>query len=129
MKQHNLFGKAPDVDMKYSTNVTAPIYEPKNQQPHILELCDMSKMYRLTNAIQNSTVSPEEKAFLIAAAQRHNVFHYENIADYYAHASEEMQQLMEASALVIIDFEKAIEIGYVKLCSDIRNQYLQEYAE
>ena len=40
-----------------------------------------------------------------------------------------MQQLMERSALVIIDFEKAIELGYVNLCKEISNQYLQEYGE
>ena len=40
-----------------------------------------------------------------------------------------MQELMEESALVIIDFEKAIQNGYVKLCEEIRNQYLQEYPD
>lgn len=34
---------------------------------------------------------------------------------------------MEKSALVIIDFEKAIEEGYIKLCENIRQQYLEEY--
>lgn len=36
---------------------------------------------------------------------------------------------MERSALIIIDFEKAIEYGYVKVCDDLRNQYLEEYGE
>ncbi len=36
---------------------------------------------------------------------------------------------MEKSALVIIDFEKAIQLGYVRLCEEIRNQYLEEYGE
>lgn len=67
--------------------------------------------------------------FLIDAARRHNVFNYERIADYYAHATPEMQQLMERSALVIIDFEKAIEYGYVKLCNEIKTQYLEDYGE
>jgi hypothetical protein len=40
-----------------------------------------------------------------------------------------MQLLMESSALVIIDFEKAIELGYVKLCEDIKRQYLEDYGE
>jgi hypothetical protein len=40
-----------------------------------------------------------------------------------------MQNLMEHSALVIIDFEKAIEYGYVRLCDEIKNQYLEEYGE
>ena len=40
---------------------------------------------------------------------------YSKIADYYSNASEEMQILMEKSALVIIDIDDAIANGYVKL--------------
>ena len=65
--------------------------------------------------------------FLIDAARRHNIFNYEKIADYYSHSSKEMQELMEDSGLVIIDFEKAIQLGYVKLCEDIKKQYLEDY--
>ena len=79
--------------------------------------------------IETSNLPYEEKMFLMDAARRHSVFNYEKIADYYAHASPEMQHLMERSALVIIDFEKAIEYGYVKLCDEIRKQYLEEYGE
>lgn len=43
------------------------------------------------------------------------MFNYSKIADYYASASPEMQELMEDSALVIIDFDDAIAKGYVKL--------------
>lgn len=132
MKQINLFGQefAPNQDeKKYSSKIEAPIYEPKNAKPHILELCDKSKTQRLIREIDNSSLPIEEKTFLIDAARRHNVFNYEKIADYYAHASKEMQELMERSALVIIDFEKAIQLGYVKLCDEIRKQYLEEYGE
>ena len=79
--------------------------------------------------IHDSDLPTEEKSFLIDAVRRHNVFDYEKIAEYYAHSNKEMQELMEESALVIIDFEKAIQLGYVKLCKEIRNQYLQEYEE
>ena len=132
MKQINLFGQqyAPNKDeQKYSSKIEAPIYEPKNAKPHILELCDKSKTHRIIKEIESSNVSNDEKFFLIDAARRHNVFHYENIADYYAHSSKEMQTLMERSGLVIIDFDKAIEYGYVKLCDDIKKQYLEEYGE
>lgn len=131
MKQVNLFGSefAPSEDGKYSSKIEAPIYEPKNKQPHLIELCDKSKTHRLMREIDQSSLSYEEKTFLVDAARRHNVFNYEKIADYYAHATPEMQRLMERSALVIIDFEKAIQLGYVKLCEDIRTQYLEEYGE
>lgn len=129
MKQFNLFGKEEEPDSKYSSKIEAPIYEPKNKKPHILELCDKSKTKRLLREINMSSLPEEEKAFLIDAATRHSVFNYEKIADYYAHSNPEMQKLMERSALVIIDFEKAIELGYVNLCEGISKQYLQEYGE
>jgi hypothetical protein len=132
MKQINLFGQefAPNKDeQKYSSKIEAPIYEPKNVKPHILELCDKSKTHRIINEIEQSSLSNDEKFFLIDAARRHSVFNYEKIADYYAHSSKEMQTLMERSGLVIIDFDKAIEYGYVKLCDEIRKQYLEEYGE
>jgi hypothetical protein len=132
MKQINLFGQefAPNKDeQKYSSKIEAPVYEPKNIKPHILELCDKSKTHRIINEIEQSSLSNDEKFFLIDAARRHNVFNYEKIADYYAHSSKEMQTLMERSGLVIIDFDKAIEYGYVKLCDEIRKQYLEEYGE
>ena len=116
-------------DQKYSSKIESPIYEPKNQKPHILELCDKSKTHRLMQEIENSNLPYEEKMFLLDAARRHTVFNYEKIADYYAHASKEMQHLMERSALIIIDFDKAIEYGYVKMCDEIRKQYLEEYGE
>lgn len=132
MKQINLFGAefAPNTeDQKYTSKIEAPIYEPKNRKPHILELCDKSKTQRLIKEIEASSLDADEKAFLIDSAMRHSVFNYEKIADYYAHSSKEMQHLMERSALVIIDFEKAIQYGYVKLCDEIKTQYLEEYGQ
>lgn len=131
MKQINLFGSEfkNNEEQKYSTKIESPIYEPKNQKPHILELVDKSKTQRLIREIQESNLDEDEKKFLIDASQRHMVFNYEKIADYYSHSSKEMQNLMEKSALVIIDFEKAIQLGYVKLCDEIRTQYLEEYGE
>ena len=132
MKQINLFGQefAPnESEKKYSTKIESPIYEPKNAKPHIMELCDKSKSHRLIKEIEASSLPYDEKMFLMDSARRHNVFNYEKIADYYAHSSKEMQNLMEKSGLVIIDFEKAIQYGYVKLCDEIRKQYLEEYGE
>ena len=129
MKQVNLFGSEfkDESEKKYSTKIEAPIYEPKNIKPHLLELCNKEKTHRLIREIEASNLPHDEKLFLIDAARRHNVFNYEKIADYYAHATPEMQQLMERSALVIIDFDKAIQNGYVKICDEIRTQYLEEY--
>jgi len=131
MKQGNLFGDefAPKIETKYTSKIKAPIYEPKNVKPHILELCDKSKYERIKHEIYASKLSNEEKEFLYIAASRHIVFNYSKIADYYASSNTEMQQLMERSALVIIDFEKAIQYGFAKLNDDITQHYLNEYDE
>ena len=129
LKQLNLFGEefTEKQESDYTSKITTPIYEPKNKQPHPLDLFNDSKTKRLIKEIESSSVSKDEKRFLIEAARRHTVFNYSKVADYYAHASAEMQNLMERSALVIIDFEKAIQYGYVNLSKEISNLYLQEY--
>lgn len=107
------------VEDKYTAKATTPIYEPTGRSVRVDELYDQTKDNELAKAIHDSTVSPKEKAFLLAAAHRHTVFNYENIAEYYANASPEMQRLMEQSALVIIDIDNAIENGFVELSSRI----------
>lgn len=127
MKQLTMF-PAGDANTppKYTTAAGSPVYVPRGRFPHLLELRDDSKTKRLAQQIMDSTVTDEEKCFLLHAAQRHIVFHYERIADYYASATPEMQRLMEESALVIIDFNQAIEKGYVQLCDDIRKMHMEE---
>lgn len=127
-RQQCLFDIRQNKDVsKYTGKIEAPIYEPSHKQPHIMLLGDQTKTKTLLLEIDRSSVTEDEKVFLRAAAQRHTVFHYERIADYYAHATAEMQRLMEQSALVIIDFDLAIERGFVRLCNEIRSQYLDEY--
>ena len=127
MKQFEMFeSENTDLSEKYTHNIVAPIYEPKNRKPHVLELYDFSKSNRLINEILSSKVTDDEKKFLITAAKRHVKFNFSLIADYYAHSGKEMQHLMERSALVIIDFQKAIEYNYVKLSQDIVQQFLRE---
>ena len=129
MKQFSMFseGKKDDKEEKYTSKIKGPVYEPKNKKPHLLELVNTNKSKRLVNEINNSNVTEEEKKFLKFAAQRHNQFNYANIADYYAHSSKEMQHLMEKSALVIIDFDKAYQYGFTKLAFDLANIYLDSH--
>jgi hypothetical protein len=130
MKQVNMFGGCDNnEDSKYTKKIEAPIYEPRGVETHILTLIDIRKTNRLLKKIHESNVTNDEKDFLIKAAYRHYVFNFESIADYYSMASKEMQDLMEQSALVIIDFEKAIQNEFVVLSDDIRQQYLEEYGD
>lgn len=115
-----------DEDKKYSLKVKTPIYTPSGRPTNILECYDNTKYLRLLYRIEKSNISDEEKKFLRFAATRHIIFNYERIADYYASASKEMQELMEQSALVIIDFNRAIELGFVQLNDKMRKLYEQE---
>jgi hypothetical protein len=103
----------------YTDKIEIPIYEPKGDKPKLNELYDLDKTNKLIEKIKNSNIESNEKLFLIEAAKRHTVFNYQNIAEYYAHANKEVQCLMEESALVIIDFNKAIEYGFIKMTKNI----------
>ena len=113
----------------YTTNIEAPHYQPTGERPEIAELYNKEKYEELLSQISKSNLSEEEKTFLQYAACRHVVFRYDKIAEYYAHASKELQELMENSALVIIDFNKAIENGFVKLTDDLKEQFANEEAD
>ena len=104
----------------YTQKIEVPHYEITGEKPSFEEMYDREKENELISEIENSDVSEKEKEFLIEAAHRHCCFNYRNIAEYYAHASAEMQKLMEKSALVIIDYENAIANGYVELSEKIK---------
>lgn len=103
-------------DSNYSRKIEAPIYEPTGPKPATSDLMDDSKTRALIQAIEQcGDIEEGAREFLIAAAHRHTVFKFNKIAEYYAHSESPMQSLMEESALVIIDFDKAIEFGFVQL--------------
>ena len=107
-------------DTKYSRAISIPQYEVNGDRPFIEELYSNEKVIKLLEHIKKSGVSEKEKKFLTIAAYRHYVFNYSRIAEYYASASKEMQELMEESALVIIDIDDAIKNGYVKYSKRIQ---------
>jgi len=119
MKSLFATGKELEEDNLYTKKLQIPQYVPSNKKPYLESLADYTKYSKLLADINKSDVSEEEKKFLRFAASRHIVFNYSKIADYYAHASKEMQELMEQSALVILDIDDAIANGYVKLSKDI----------
>jgi hypothetical protein len=112
-----------DPDNPYTSKIKTPIYEPQGKKPSIEELYDDSKAMELILAIRESKLNDKEKQFLMTAASRHIVFDYSKIANFYAHSSRECQELMENSALVIIDFNKAIENGFVRLTEEINTMF------
>lgn len=113
----------------YSDKIQTPIYEPTGEKPSINELINLDKYKSLCSEIEKSNLSNEEKEFLLFSASRHIVFNYEKIANYYAHSGKNTQELFENSALVIIDFNKAIENGFVKLSNEMNESYINNANE
>lgn len=114
------------LDNPYTSTINIPQYEVTGKMPSFAEMLDTEKADELVAEIEQSQVSEEEKAFLIRAAHRHNVFHYGNVAEYYAHASPEMQALMERSGLVIIDVDNAIANGFARLANTVSGLMMEE---
>lgn len=112
-----------DEENPYTTNVNTPNYEPTGEKPSLEELYNDEKAMDLIATIKESKLTEKEKQFLMAAASRHIVFNYSKIANFYAHSSKECQELMEDSALVIIDFNKAIENGFVRLTEELNEMF------
>ena len=112
-----------EADDLYTKDIKAPVYETKNEKPETKSLINQDKKLELIKKIKEAKISKEDKDFLIMGAERHNVFDYGSIADFYAHSKPEVQELMEQSALVIIDFKKAVENGYVSLTNNLNEIY------
>lgn len=113
---------------KYTVKTDIPQYQiHPDVYVDINNLVDFNKYKQLCKNIEKSNISDEEKRFLKFAATRHIVFNYNLIAEYYARASKETQQLMEESALVIIDYDNAIMYGYTMLANEIEKLFLEDY--
>ena len=108
-------GGAGGADETYSRKIEPPIYEPSDNPPAVAELVDTSKADSLKEKIDAAEIPEDVAAFLRTAADRHVKFDFHRIADFYASADVTVQDLMEQSALVIIDFNKAIENGFVEM--------------
>lgn len=129
MERFGFEAKADDEENPYTTKVEIPAYQPmEDEAPPIDYLFDDAKTVELQQEIEAADIPEDVKAFLMLAAYRHTVFDYGQIAEYYCHAPAEIQDLMEKSALVIIDFDKAIEYGYTNLKNEL-NEMLEQDKE
>jgi hypothetical protein len=118
----------PDAEDKelYNDNIESPIYEPNDNIPEISDLVDTTKTRELEKYIESLEIPVELKQFLLSASQRFNIFHYGKIADFYPHQSKEVQIAMEKLALIIIDYDKAIENGFIEVDKQSSEQYLDD---
>jgi hypothetical protein len=108
-----------DNENPYSQEVKIPQYEPTGEDVQISELYDLSKTKELLKDIEQAEVPEDVKEFLRFAAYRHTVFNFKKIAEFYANSDADVQDLMEKSALVIIDINDALANGCVKLSKTV----------
>lgn len=99
----------------YSAKIESPVYQPSGEVPEISELYDEEKANQLSKNIRAAKLPQDIENFLLAAAERHTVFNFGKIADYYSEAPANIQRLFEESALVIIDYRQAIDNGFVSI--------------
>lgn len=110
----------PDHDPdKYTRKVDVPHYEMRGDNPPVDALTDLTRTKELLAHIDAAPIPEDVRQFLRLGATRHTVFNYAAIAEFYAHAAPEVQRLMEESALVIIDFDDAVRLGYVTLSDEL----------
>lgn len=114
---------------KYTRKVEIPQYEITGDEPKISDLVYKAKADELLEEIEKADITEEQKEFLRMSAYRHYAFNYSEIAEYYAHQDKTMQELMEKSALVIIDYDDAIRYGYAELRRNILEQADDDYDE
>jgi ParB-like chromosome segregation protein Spo0J len=109
----------------YTKTVNLPQYDIVGDKPVISDLYDDAKVRELSQEIKTAGLPEDIETFLLVAANRHTVFNYSKIAEYYAYMSPKVQELMEKSALVIIDLDDAMKYGYatfVETITDLRDQ-------
>ena len=125
----NLLDENEDEENLYTQKVDIPTYEPSEIKPNVKDLYDDSKAFDLIDKIKASKLPQAEKDFLMLTAGRHVVLNFQLIADYYAHSERPVQQLMEDSALVIVDLDNAIANGWVNLSKKLDDIYDEDNEE
>ena len=114
----------------YTGRIITPVYEITGDCPKTEELVDRTRAESLLEEIDRTPGLPDAvRDFLRIAAMRHYVLHFDRIAEFYAHAVPPVQRLMENSCLVIIDYDRAIELGYVQMARALADEYDREYPE
>jgi hypothetical protein len=105
----------------YSKSMKHIQYVPTMREKVSAESCYNIKKYQeLKEEIQKKDLPKDIKKMLLLAATRHIVFNYQLLAEFYAQADKDIQGLMEKSGLVIIDFDDAMENGYVELTETLK---------
>jgi hypothetical protein len=103
----------------YTFKIQLPEYEVQGWDVNASDLVNTAQRDKLLKEIKGADIPDDVRIFLELASQRHLIFDYTKIAEFYAQADETVQDLMERSGLVIIDYDKAIQYGYMNLVKEI----------
>lgn len=109
---------AEDEDDIYTDKIESPVYEPTGPEPPLADCYDAERFEELRERVAEADIPEDVRQFFHLAAHRHIVFDYENIAEWYAHQDPEVQAVAEALTLVIIDYDQAIEQGFIDFAED-----------
>jgi len=104
---------------QFTQVIKVPQYEIVGERPELNELADSTRADELKARINSTELPDDIRDFLLTATRRHIVFNYRKIAEFYPHASPDVQRLMEDSALIIIDADDAIAKGYAVFAQQI----------
>lgn len=119
-------GNSLETENPYTQKTDIPQYQVTGEDVTIADLYQDLKAKELIEQVEEADISKEAKQFLKIAAYRHVIFNYQKIAEFYAKADRPTQELMERSALVIIDIDDAIRNGYTLLKDSISDIVLEE---
>ena len=99
----------------YTNKVYTPVYKKTGVKPQIQKLYDTSKRDELLQELEQdkNDIPLELYNFLKHAAERHVIFNHSLIAEYFSHCDYKIKHLFEDSALVIIDYDKAVRNNLV----------------
>ncbi|WP_405291923.1 hypothetical protein [Methanobrevibacter sp.] len=105
----------------YSKSMKHLQYVPTMREKISPERCyNNEKCEELKKEIKEANLPKDVTKMLLLAATRHIVFNYQMVAEFYSQADKKVQELMEKSGLVIIDFDDAMENGFVELTQTLK---------
>ena len=105
------------------------IYEPHGDMPDIEQCVNLERMNEVLTKISTAKISKKERKILEVCAYRFAEIDFSKMTEYYCHATKAMQKAMEDDALVIIDYDKAREMGLVEMRKDLLGLIDREIAE
>jgi len=118
-----------EITSRYTQKIETPHYEPKGEKPALSDLFDRTRMDALIAQVEESDLDEDMKEFLRLSATRFVEFRFDKIAEYYSHEDEVLREWFDRHALVIVDQDRAIEEGFLRLAKGIQEQLRTELTD